>query len=564
MLAALNRLGEWNPQLVRELKGRLNLRNAAIASAVSVVGQLLLYLYYESLLPGGEEQNRYCVGSPPPDWPGYQEDYLLLPNNFCLKDLLGHWMLLKNLWWLDLFVGMSIISFVVLLGVGTYLLIADLSLEERRGTLHFIRLSPQSASRIFIGKVLGVPILLYIMLGLALPLHLGAGLAAGIPLTLILSFYAVLVASCAFFFSLAMLIGLVSQNRGGLQAFLSGGAVLFFLAFATLPMVNNWSHAYSSVEWWLKLFSPGTVLPYLVQSTFLPQRTVHYLDVQAISPMLWYGQPLWQNPWRGIAFMLLNYSVWTYWLWQGMKRRFENPAATILSKTQSYWICSSFAVIGVGFVGQSSDSYSLFDNFAVLLLLNLGLFLVLIASLSPHRQTLQDWARYRHRSQQDLIKDLTVGEKSPAPVAIALNLAIVTGYTLPSVLLLPVENRIPLLFGLLLSGSMILIYAAIAQLMLLLKTPKRSLFAAATIGTALLVPFGSLAVFGTFPAHAPGLWLFSLLPVAATAYAKTSTILLALLGQWLVVALIGFQLTRQLQKAGQSQTKALLSTGLKY
>ena len=563
MLAALNRLGEWNPQLVRELKGRLNLRNAAIASAVSVVGQLLLYLYYESLLPGAEEHNRYCVGSPPPDWVDYPAGGWI-PNNFCIEDLLGHWMLLKNLWWLDLFVGMSIIGFVVLVVVGTYLLIADLSLEERRGTLHFIRLSPQSASRIFIGKVLGVPIILYLMLGLALPLHFGAGLAAGIPLTLILSFYAVLVASCAFFFSLAMLIGLVSQNRGGLQAFLSGGAVLFFLAFATLPMVNNWNHTYLSVEWWLKLFSPGSILPYLVKSTFLPQRTVNYLDVQALSQVLWYGQPLWQNAWRGIAFMLLNYGVWTYWLWQGIKRRFDNPAATVWSKSQSYWICSGFAVITVGFVGQSSESYSLFNGFAFLLLLNLGLFLGLIASLSPHRQTLQDWARYSHGSQRNLIKELVVGEKSPAPVAIALNLAIVTGYMLPSVLLLPVENKIPLLFGLLLSGSMILIYAAIAQLMLLLKTPKRSLFAAATIGTALLVPFGSLAVFETFPAHAPGLWLFSLLPVAATVYAKTSTILLALLAQWLGIALLGFQLTRQLQKAGQSETKALLSTGLKY
>ena len=562
MLAALNRLGEWNPQLVRELKGRLNLRNAAIASAVSVVGQLLLYLYYESLLPGaGEVNNRYCVGSPPPNWVDYPAGSWI-PNNFCIEDLLGHWMLLKNLWWLDLFVGMSIISFVTLLVVGTYLLIADLSLEEQRGTLHFIRLSPQSASRIFIGKVLGVPSLLYIMLGLALPLHFGAGLAAGIPLTLLLSFYAVIGASCAFFFSLAMLIGLVSQNRGGLQAFFTGGAVLFFLALAMLPMVNNWNHTYSS-QWWLTLFNPGSILPYLVQSTFLPQRTVDYLDVQAISPMLWYGQPLWQNVWRGITFVLLNYGVWTYWLWQGIKRRFQNPAATIWSKSQSYWICSSFAVISVGFIGQSSESNFLLDNFACLLLLNLGLFLVLIASLSPHRQTLQDWARYRHRSQQDLIKDLTVGEKSPAPVAIALNLAIVTGYTLPSILLLPVENRIPLLFGLLLSGSMILVYAVITQLMLLLQTPKRSLLAAATVGTMLIVPVGYAAIFGISPVHAP-IWLFSLLPVAATAYAKTSTILLAMMAQWLGIALLGFQLTRQLQKAGQSQTKALLSTGLKY
>lgn len=562
MLAA-NWLGEWNPQLVRELKGRLNWRNGAIAVANSVLGQLLLFLYYKNLLPTGEEQNRYCVGSPPPDWSGYQEDYLFIPNNFCLQDLLGHWMLLKNLWWLDLFVGMSIIGFLVLLAVGTYLLIADISLEERRGTLHFIRLSFQSASRIFIGKALGVPILLYLSLGLALPLHLGAGLAAGIPLTLILSFYGVVGASCAFFFSLAMLIGLLSPSRGGLQAFLGSVAVFWFLAFVTRLMVLNWSSYGPSVEWWLKLFSPGSILPYLVQSTFLPQRTVHYFDSKDLSQVLWYGQPLWQDLGRGIAFMLLNYGVWTYWLWQGIKRRFQNPTATVWSKSQSYWICGSFAVISVGFVAQSDKYYTLFDNFTGLLLLNLGLFLVLIASLSPHRQTLQDWARYRYQTQHHWWQDLVIGEKSPALVAIALNLAIITGYLLPSVLLLPVENRIPLLFGLLLSSSMILLYAVMTQLMLLLKTPRRSLLAAAAVGTALMVPIGCATIFEIAPNYTPELWLFSLLPVVATVYAKTSTILLALLGQWLVIALLGFQLTRQLHKAGRSDTKTLMSTGLK-
>jgi hypothetical protein len=72
--------------------------------------------------------------------------------------------------------------------------------EERRGTLNFIRLSPQPAKTIFIGKIFGVPILLYLVCLLALPFHLGAGLLAGIPLSLILAFYGVLIASCAFFY----------------------------------------------------------------------------------------------------------------------------------------------------------------------------------------------------------------------------------------------------------------------------------------------------------------------------------------------------------------------------
>jgi hypothetical protein len=41
----------------------------------------------------------------------------------------------------------------------------------------------------------------------------------------------------------------------------------------------------------------------------------------------------------------------------------------------------------------------LFENFQMLLVFNLLLFLCLIAALSPHRQAMQDWARYRHQNR---------------------------------------------------------------------------------------------------------------------------------------------------------------------
>jgi len=66
-----------------------------------------------------------------------------------------------------------------------------------------------------VGKLLGVPILLYLVAGLAAPLHLWSGLAAEIPLSLILSFYGVLIASCLFFYSAALLFGLVGSWLGG-------------------------------------------------------------------------------------------------------------------------------------------------------------------------------------------------------------------------------------------------------------------------------------------------------------------------------------------------------------
>lgn len=50
-LSSINRIGDWNPQLLREIKGRLKTRNVAIASAISLLGQLLFVMSYYSQLP---------------------------------------------------------------------------------------------------------------------------------------------------------------------------------------------------------------------------------------------------------------------------------------------------------------------------------------------------------------------------------------------------------------------------------------------------------------------------------------------------------------------------------
>jgi ABC-type Na+ efflux pump permease subunit len=84
---------------------------------------------------------------------------------------------------------------------GTYLLVSDLATEKNNGTLNFIRFSPQSTQSVLIGKMLGVPIALYITVLCALPLHLWAGLAGQIPLGRIVTFYGVLVAGCFLFYS---------------------------------------------------------------------------------------------------------------------------------------------------------------------------------------------------------------------------------------------------------------------------------------------------------------------------------------------------------------------------
>ena len=551
-----NNLLNWNPQFFREIKGRVKQRNIIIASVSSVVTQLLIVLYYLGELPdldlGLTQRSRYCFGFVK----SYSSRYV------CETDRLGDWVINWQLFWLDIFICLSIISIFSLLVVGTYMLIADLTKEENKGTLNFIRLTPQSAGSILIGKILGVPIMLYGVILLALPLHFAAGLNAHIPVSLILGFYAATIASCAFFYSAAILLSLLNFAPVGFKAWLGSGAVLFFLVSATGIAMHTHSVSNTALDW-LIIFYPGRVLTYLVDATYLSNTTVDYFHSNGLTSLLFYGQSWWVKPGMGISLILGNYMLWTYWLWQGVKRRFHNPTNTILSKEQSYWFTGWFVAISLGFTLQTTINYHLFHNFILLQCFLLVMFLGLIAALSPHRQTLHDWARYRHQLGKEgnkLWKELILGEKSPSTVAIAINITIAVVYILPSLFLFPFRGDLShVLWGLLISANVILLYAVIAQLILSMKSSKRAIWASVSILSLIIVPFICLALADASLGDATLVWLFTFLPTAVLKHASLSTVMVAILGQWLAIALASFQIIKTLRQAGASETKILMS-----
>lgn len=562
-LKQIDLVGEWNPQLVRELKGRLKPRNILIASTISIIGQILVYLNYKSLLPlkaGGF--NRYCTASPPPD---YQAGYYY-NNAYCINDLKGHTMILDQLWWLDIFTFISLVGIGAFLVVGTYLLIADLSKEENRGTLNFIRLSPQSAKDIFLGKILGVPILLYLVGALALPFHLTAGLSARIPLNLILGFYGVLIASCAFFYSAALLFGLISHKNGNLQGLLASGSIFWFLFVSTGWLFWFYTDVYQDVPVTtfnlLLVFNPAMSLPYLVQSTFLSKSTVGYFGLPNASELSWYGQNFWSHASAGLSFIIFNFVLWTYWIAQGLKRYFHQPTATLLSKSQSYWLTGSFIVMGLGFVLQTPRSQALFVNYTILQGFLVAFSVMLMLAISPHRQAMQDWMRYRHLNKpKNLIYDLLLGEKSPSPLAFALNLAIVMLILVPAILLSPLhEYRMATLIGLFITINMILIYGTIAQWILLQKSQKRTIWVAGVLATLITLPQLCFSVLRLSTTDLVWPWFFSAFPmIGVPTQTSLFPLLLSVLGQWTALSLISFQMSRQLRQLGASNTKALLS-----
>lgn len=558
----IDQLGDWNPQLFRELKGQYHTRNITLAVLFSVIGQMLVFLVFKSKLPAFEPHrqfmNRYCVGTPPNGWNGYPEVQI---DTYCTPNL-GHLMINWSLWWLDIFMTLSIIGIVGLLVIGTYLLIADLSKEENRGTLNFIRLSPQSVRSLFVGKLLGVPSLVYFAALLGLPFHLIAGLKAGISPLLIIAFYGVVVASCVFFFNAALLLGLVSAKLGGLQAFVISGSLLFFLFVMTIMTLSG--HYIQATPFdWLALFYPGTVLTYLAEATFIAPQLIRYLPINDLKELHWYGQGWWQNVGVGMGFMIAHFVLWSYWITQGLKRRFRNPSSTLLTKSQSYGLSLCFIFLLLGFTLQTTDDYDLSQNMQMLQAW-VGVFMIiLIAALSPHRQTLQDWARYRHQfkeTRKSLIQDLLFGEKSPSILAIAVNLGLMIIYLLPSLFFFS-EGRYQLqtLTGLLLGSNTLLIFAVAGQWLLMQKSPKRVIWAIVTVSSLMIAPLIVFAILGLNPNAAPNLWLSTFIPLVAIQDTGLIAISLSLLGQWTIMVLGSVMMTKQLRHAGESEVKRLLS-----
>lgn len=558
----IDRIGDYNPQLLREIKGRLKFRNLAIAGGMSLLGQMLLLFSFWNQLPVDYSStvtiyNRYCTGD----------------RQLCLRDAAGNFEINWQLWSLDLFLWISFISTFALLVGGTYMLINDLALEERRGTLNFLRLTPQSTQSILIGKLLGVPIVVYLIALLAVPLHLWSAVSAEIPLGLIVTFYGVAIASCVFFLSASLLFGLVSAWLSGFQAFLGSGLIFIFLSITSTRLIPYYYGSlvtHNSADW-LNLFSPSFVLPYLVfpvSSTL--EGAKGYFDSANIELLQWFNLPVGASAVLAVSMVLLNYGLWTYWIWQSLKRRFPNPSATLLSKGQSYAMVACFEVVILGFAqpvwDSASDTYPgrWFDNFTLLLVFNLFLFLGLIAALSPHRQALQDWARYRRQKSSRrisyLLKDLTWGEKSPSVLAVGLNLALASSMLLPWILLWPTSDRqMSAVAALLLSVNLILIYASVAQLMLFMKTPKRAVWASSTVAGLIFLPPIIFSLLSIPIDRIAGLWLFSAFSWAAVEHATATTLIMTILGQWLTFALLNIQTTRQLRLAGESETKAVLS-----
>lgn len=554
------KLGGWNPQLLREIKGRWQLVNILPAVAISLLGQFILFIYCQRQLPSTylntpyDYTHKYCTGT----------SKFNLPQ--CVLDNYDHVIVNWQLWSQDVFNLLSLVSIFALLVGGAYLLISDLATEERRGTLNFIRLSPQSYQSILSGKMLGVPLLLYVVFLVAIPLHLWLGINAQIPLMRIFSFYAVLVGTSILYFSAALLFGLVGTWLRGLQAWLGSGVIFGLLLFTKEVMKDSSTFNYPLVV--LRLLNPYYYVP-------------NYLGNFEFDNFHWFGLPLGESFIITVGFSLIVYSLGTYFIWHSLQRCYLDKNTTMLSKQQSYLLTGIFVIVTLGCANWQSGfinkyySYSytgMKENVVCLMFLDFWLFLYLIAALTPNRQTLQDWSRYRHiysyqkLGKSNLIKDLIWGEKSPGIVAIAINALIAIACLIFLILVVPdlEKNKFPALLSLIFAGSLAIIYAALAQLLLLMKNEQRLFWANGILIAVITLPPFILLMLSYNPETQPLLWLFTVAsPLVILSPTTRSVIItptfLAIIGHCGILASLLFKITHQLKKSGESATKALLA-----
>lgn len=509
----IEQVGDNNAQLFRELKGRLKLRNLLLAGGLSFAGQLLLVATFSD-----QKCSQYV-------------------DSVVSRCVVHYW----EIDWLQIFQSLYWILSLILFAGGVYLLVGDLTQEQKRGTLNFIRLSPQSSHKIFLGKLFGVPVLVYLAILLAVPLHLVSAIAAGIPLGWVISLYALVLVGASCFFTAAMLNAM----------------------FTTVQ--------YQAIVWSLVSVWFGSSYIGLIFSGF----SWYKLTYKNWADWKWFFLPIGNSLALSTLWLFITIAVANYWIWQALNRRFNNPDGTLLSKKQSYWLVAMFQIWLLGLFWPSIQDMASYESLTIGLfpvsIFTLVLLLLVGSIISPQRQSLIDWSRYRNQSQikhptlfgmPRLWQDLTFAEKSPSPIAIAINLGISTLIWLPFWLLAPtnVSAKLQVIAGLIISVNLIFIYALIIQLGLSMKSKKRGIFAGSQVSSVLLFPLLILAGLET---KTPFLWMFSVFGSAWVFMPSASAIAIAftILGQWLVIAGLNFGLTKKLNYLGASDSKKLLNPG---
>ncbi len=490
----IDRLGNWNPQLLRELRGRLKPHTVIAAVSFSVIFQIFLLVITSSNSRAVAESR-----------------------------------------WLDLWKIITWMLPYLTFTLGSYSIVNDIGQEQKRGTMNFIRLSPCPAWQILLGKMLGVPVLLYIFLGLMLPLHCFAGLQAGVSLPLIASVYLMLVPGCAICYSVVMLCGLPSEiQRMGSPPEAKAFGVAAIACCAIAPLYMGWN---TTITWPPLLANPEIFgYPHPVVSWFLlPINKIGFVSH---------------------AFSLAVLGTTAFLLWRMLLRNFNKPRSTPIGKRHSYAILAGIEVLALGFLLPTSlvDAHNATLSAISMYVLTLILLLVLMSAICPQRQALLEWVRYDSPGWQSLIWS----DRSPLLVAVIIHVLVASALLVPWLFWIGIGTKKLVETGLLVlcTTNTILMYATFLQQVCATKirNPMEwaicglsiwSFFAPLMLGYLELIPDRIPATVALWTLFGYGFWQFD----QPTAIPFVG---LGILAQWLFLAFLlrRFQKNMQKLKAG--------------
>lgn len=531
----IDRIGEFNPQLMRELKSRLSWRNLGITVFLSILVQGMVLIGQYAKLPVMQGVNsrqysntEYCFALP------YKPGVATVGN--CKLDALNNVLINWPKWWGDTSLGISTVMFMGLFAGGVYLLASNLSQEERRGTLDFIRLTPQRVGSIMGGKLAGVPILVYLGTALALPLQIYAVHEAQLARINVLSWDLLMVSMGILLYLAAILTTMWFKAQS--------------ILLAGLTLCLGYPLIYMSLMWYGKGKNEG---------------------------IYWYGLRLGNQVFAYLLFTGIA-SMGIYWLYQATRRRYLKPTATVLSKKQSYVWSGMYHLILIGFAiskyGNEDVNFNLpfglnngnsFDSL-IISTFAFGWLMLLIPLLLPSQQSLVEWSRQRPAfasKGRSLLADLVGYDKSPAMLAVAINMAIATIIWLPpSLLMHGFDRAMPkILLGIGMSTALVVIYSTIAHWCLFWKVNQRHAWTAGIIGGLVVLPlvFGALLHVNSSSGNnsaflfSPFLWI----SIKQVPGFISVGVFLALLG---AIIWLNLRLWRVLKKIGRSESFQHLAT----
>lgn len=340
----IDRVGDSYPQLSRELQQRLTPNRIGIAIVCSLLWQGYAWLEHHNHLP------------------------VRIPGSDLFQDL--SWIIFPGIF------------------LSVYMLAADFVYEQKQGTSTFLQLSPQSIGYICWGKILGVPILIYIVVMTIVPLQLWAGINSGSSLLDL----AGLSAEILSLWFLCLSAAILSVLLGGMPPILTATIFIF-------PV-------------YLRLYLIANRLSYKAP------------DPNDNMNCRWFGIPIDTSPALEYLFWASCNLAIAIFIWQAIERLFINPNTTPIGKSQSYVANLCFQIWLVGFEYRYLSSLPLFS---------IPLLLLFIPWLLPSRSDLQNWLLYdrkraTHRRQKfwrwDRIQDLICHDKSPILLAMVINIGI--------------------------------------------------------------------------------------------------------------------------------------------